>query len=72
MQNLHLLEYSAEAFFDTITHASHTNISVIPTTMSQKTTPSQLVSPGPPSIDNVAHDTEKLLLNTQVGEDFEL
>ena len=27
--------------------------------------------PGQPSIDNCAHDTEKLLLNTQVSEDFE-
>jgi hypothetical protein len=28
------------------------------------------VVPGPPSIDNGACDTEKLLLKTQVSEDF--
>ena len=29
-----------------------------------------LVEPGPPSIENGAHDTEKLLLKTQVNEDL--
>jgi hypothetical protein len=27
-------------------------------------------TPGPPSIENGAHSTEKLLLKTQVSEDF--
>ena len=31
---------------------------------------SQPVPPGPPSIDNGAHGSEKLLLKTQVSEDF--
>ena len=36
----------------------------------EKRTPSQQVPPGLLSIDNGAHGTEKLLLKTQVGEDF--
>ena len=44
----------------TITHASHTNVSVIPTLMKRKANTTLLSSTG------TAHGTEKLLLKTQV------
>ena len=56
--------------FDTIPHASHTNMSAISTLRTKKWTPWQTVPPGPESIDNGAHGTEKLLLKIQVSEDF--
>ena len=65
------LHYKTHTLFDTITHAIHTNISAIPTTMNQKTNSIQPVPPRPQSIENRAHGIEKLLLKTQESEDFD-
>ena len=54
-----------------MTHGSYTNFSAIASPRNGKRTSSQSVPPGPPGIDNGAHGTEKLLLNTQITEDFE-
>ena len=62
--------YYRAHIFDIITHGSHTNISVIPTPMNWKTIPITASLSGPPSINNGAHGNEKLLLNTQVSEDY--
>ena len=61
------LHHKTHTLFDTITHARHTNISAVSTTMNQKITPIALATP---SIDNGAHGTRKLLINTQVSKDF--
>ena len=52
------------------THTNHTNIFAIPTRKKWITNFIAASSPGPPSYENGAHDTEKLLLKTQVSEDF--
>ena len=56
------LHYKTHTLFDTITHASYTNISAIPTTMNRKWTSLQPVPLGPPSSENGTYGTEKLLL----------
>ena len=55
MQNLRLLEYSAKAFQDHVYHYQSLEV------------PVKTVLPGLPSIDNIVHDTGKLLLNIQVS-----
>jgi hypothetical protein len=57
MQNLHLLEFSAEAFWCYVYHYQCLIVRVT-------------VPLGLPSIDNGAHGTEKLLLRTQVSKDL--
>ena len=57
MQNFHFVEYSEEAFRCRVHNYQCLEF------------PMEL-PPGPPSIDNGANDTEKLLLNTQVSEEF--
>ena len=56
--------------FDTITHVNPNNTSAIPTPIIEKRTLSEPVILEQSSIDNGAHGTEKLLLNTQVSKDF--
>ena len=60
MQNLHLLEFLAEASQCHVCHFQY----------SENLTSLQPVPPGLPIIENGAHGTEKLLLKTEVSEDF--
>ena len=69
-QNNDQLHYKIHTLFDIITHASHTNISAIPTTMNRKMNPITASSTGTANIDNGTHGTHKLLLKTQVSEGF--
>ena len=64
------LHYKTHILFDTITHATHTNISAIPTTMNRKTNFITASSTRTAKHWSGAHGTEKLLLKTQVSEDF--
>jgi hypothetical protein len=57
MQNLHSLEFLAEAFQ---CHVHHFQCLVVPVEL----------LPGLLSVENGAHGTEKLKLKTQVSEDF--
>ena len=61
------LQYKTHTLFNIIIHASHTNISAIPTPMNWK---ANTIAASSTWTDNVAHDTRKLLLNTQGSEDF--
>ena len=76
MQNLHLPEYSAEAFR---CHVHHFQYLAVPVELVGMKfvfrfmvvgIAEVLVLPGPPSIENGAHGTEALLLKSQVSEDF--
>ena len=60
------LHYKTHTLFDTISHASLTNISATLTTVNQKVIFIAASSTGPPSFENGAQGTEKLLLS----EDF--
>ena len=71
MQHLHLLEYLAETFQCHVHNFQGLTVLVkLAVRGIRKPTPLQLVPPGLPSIENGTHGTKKLLLKTQVSEDF--